>query len=175
LLSRELGALCYASGSGGSIGYTMVGTMVFNKLSIKMPLTTLWPSKDLYRGIGQSEALQFLQLSNEIEVKAYLQRLKEQAASYKNQINPLLIERAAKIRSGKSIVGLLSDLFALKESQRNIRKLIKVAEKVSNAVSLSPSFIDYAINFGVVNTEIQWRQNLIKNDILSAPTIMMRA
>jgi hypothetical protein len=57
----------------------------------------------------------------------------------------------------------------LKQEQRRIRHLIKDAEKVKNAIQTKPSIIDYAINFGVVNTEVLWRQNLLKNDSLAAP------
>ena len=37
---------------------------------------------------------------------------------------------------------------------------------------MRPCFIDYAANFGIVNTEIQWRQNLLNNNNLAAPILM---
>src|SRR5215469_17556188 len=67
LLTRELGIECYASGTGG-VDYMVVASLVFNKLSINMPLVLLWPSKDDYYGIGQSEALQSIQLTQKSDV-----------------------------------------------------------------------------------------------------------
>jgi hypothetical protein len=32
-----------------------------------------------------------------------------------------------------------------------------------------PCIIDYAVNFGLVNTELQWKQNLLKNDRFDIP------
>ena len=172
LLSRELGVSCYASGIGGSIGYSIVGSIVFSELSIPMPLTTLWPSRDVYVGMGQSEALEVLQLSNHGEVERYLKALKERCDSYKKQIIPLIAERARGVRSGLPIDTTLRELFKLKESQRRVRRLVKIAEKADNALKLNPCFLDYAINFGAANTEEQWRENLINNDTFVTPTVM---
>ena len=35
-----------------------------------------------------------------------------------------------------------------------------------------PCFIDYAVNFGIKNSEIQWRQNLLENDNLAMSLLM---
>src|ERR671911_248774 len=53
LLSRELGIGCYASGTGGSVGYTIVGSLIFKELAVNMPITVVWPSDDKYIGFGQ--------------------------------------------------------------------------------------------------------------------------
>lgn len=172
LLSRELGVSCYASGTGGSLGYGVVGSIVFSELSIPMPLTTLWPSRDMYVGIGQSEALDVLQLSNHGEVERYLKNLRERCDSYKKQIIPLIAKRAQRVRSGLSIDTTLSELFKLKESQRRLRRLVKIAEKADNALNLNPCFLDYAINFGIANTEQQWRENLMNNNSLVTPSVI---
>jgi hypothetical protein len=172
LLSRELGVSCYASGTGGSIGYSIVGSIVFSEFSIPMPLTTIWPSRDLYVGMGQSEALEALQLSNHGEVERYLKTLRERCDSYKKQIIPLVAERSQRVRSGLPIDTTLSDLFKLKESQRELRSLVKIAQKADNALSLNPCFLDYAINFGSRNIEHQWNEKLMNNDTLVTPTVM---
>jgi len=65
--------------------------------------------------------------------------------------------------------GLLSQLFELKEGQRRIRQQISTAEKIRNAVSLSPCFIDYAVNFGMAGTEQAWRNHLTVNGDLASP------
>ena len=172
LLSRDLGVACFASGTGGSMGYTIVGSIAFKELSINMPLVVVWPSKDIYNGLGQSEALGILQVAKQSDVIAYLEVLRQRSAEYENKIKPLITERTHRMKAGESIQVLLSDLFALKEEQRKIRQLIKVAEKVKNAVEMSPCFIDYAINFGMKNAEIRWSHNLLSNDSLAAPIII---
>jgi hypothetical protein len=172
LLSRDLGITCYASGTGGSMGYTMVGAIAFKELSIKMPLTVIWAARDVYRGLGQAEALELLPLSKEADIANYVEVLKQRNLDYKNKIDPLIAGRAHLIRAGESIDSVLSNLFRLKQEQRRIRHLIKVAEKVKNAIETKPSIIDYAINFGMVNTEMLWRRNLIKNDSLAASLSM---
>src|SRR6266487_2573984 len=172
LLSRDLGISCYASGTGGSMGYTMVGAMVFKELSIKMPVTLVWAAIDVYHGLGQAQALELLPLSKKADIANYLDILKRRNLDYKNKIDPLIVERTRLRRAGKSMDSVLLDLDKLKKEQRKIRLLIKVAEKVKNAIETIPSIIDYAINFGVANTEALWRRNLLKNDNLAASLTM---
>ena len=172
LLSRDLGISCYASGTGGSMGYTMVGAMVFKELSIKMPVTLVWAAIDVYHGLGQAQALELLPLSKKADIANYLDILKRRNLDYKNKIDPLIVERTRLRRAGKSMDSVLLDLDKLKKEQRKIRLLIKVAEKVKNAIETKPSIIDYAINFGLVNTEALWRRNLLKNDNLAASLTM---
>jgi hypothetical protein len=171
LLTRELGIECYASGTGG-VDYMVVGSLAFNEFSINMPLVLLWPSRDDYYGIGQSEALQFIQLTKKSDVTPYLESLKQKEADYMNKIEPIIEERTNRLKAGMPIDVLLSDLFRLKEEQRKIRQFIKVALKVKNAVDMSPCFVDYVVNFGMTDTEVQWREHLSKNDNLAAPIRM---
>src|SRR5918911_1704579 len=172
LLSRDLGIACYASGTGGSMDYAVVGSMVFKALSVNIPPTVIWSSKDIYYGIGQSEALELVQLTKQSDIVPYLKSLKEKEVEYRNKIIPIIAERNHRIKSGEPIQTLLEDLFELKEQQRKIRRGIKMTQKVKNAVNMSPCFVDYAINFGVANTEIQWRENLLNNNNLASPVIM---
>jgi hypothetical protein len=43
-----------------------------------------------------------------------------------------------------------------------------VAQKVKNALETKSSIIDYVVNFGIINTEMLWRRNLLRNDSLAA-------
>jgi hypothetical protein len=172
LLSRDLGITCYASGTGGSMDYAVVGSMVFKELSVNIPLTVIWSSKDIYYGIGQSEALELVQLTKQSDIVPYLESLKQKDAEYRNKIMPMIAERNHRIKSGGSIHNVLEDLFNLKEEQRKIRRIIKMTKKVKNAVNMSPCFVDYAVNFGLANTEIQWRENLLSNNNLASPLVM---
>ena len=83
----------------------------------------------------------------------------------------LICERSNRVNAGEPVQTLVSDIVDLKEECRRIRHLIKIVDKVKNAVNLSPCFIDYAVNFGMINTEKQWRQNLLNNNSLSVPLI----
>lgn len=176
LLSKELGVTCYVSGTGGSMDYTLVGGIAFKELSINMPsLTLIWPSRDIYYGIGQLEALELVQLTKQYDVIPYLESLKQKNADYEGKIKPLIEERNRKVKAGESIQTLLLDLFNLKEEQRKIRRIIKITYKVKNAVEMSPCFVDYAVNFGMANTETQWREHLLNNNNSLATPILMIA
>ena len=172
LLSRELGIGCYASGTGGSVGYSIVGSLIFDELSTRIPKTVVWPSEDRYIGFGQSEALETVQMKSEVEAVSYLQKLRTEDLSRGKEIRPLLMERNRLIEQGRSIGGVLSQLFSVKEQQRKIHSLIKVVEKVRNSLQLKPCFLDYGINFGIRDIELQWRQNLIENDNLMLPSVL---
>lgn len=172
LLSKELGIGCYASGTGGSVGYTIVGSLIFNELSVKMPLTVVWPAEDMYVGFGQSESLEHIKLKQKSDVTDYLRTLKAEDFARSKEIKPLLEERNRLINDSQPIDEILSRLFDLKEQQREIHSMIKVVEKVRNSLQIKPCFLDYGINFGMKNTEALWRQNLVKNDNLMLPLIL---
>jgi hypothetical protein len=172
LLSRDLGVTCYASGTGGSTGYALVGLMLFKGFSLKMPITVVWTSRDIYRGIGQAESLEILRVSSESDITNYINILKQREFEYKNKINPLITERTRLVKNAESIDLVLSNIFNLKQEQRKIRELLKMAEKVKNAIETKSSIIDYAINFGITNAEILWRRHLLENDSLAAPLVM---
>jgi hypothetical protein len=172
LLSRELGIGCYASGTGGSVGYSTVGSLIFNELSVKIPITVVWPSEDHYIGFGQSEALETVQMKGEVEVVNYLQKLRTEDSAKSKEIRPLLMERNRLIDEGQPIEGVLSRLFSVKEQQRKIHSMSKVVEKVKNSLQIKPCFLDYGINFGIRDVELQWRQNLIENDNLMLPSVL---
>ena len=168
LLARELSVSCYASGTGGSLGYTVVGAMVFRELNINMPLTIIWAGKDVYNGIGRLEALRHLPHSNQAEITNYIEELKREESEYKRKIEPLVADRSHRVKEGQPIDVVLDKLFRLKTQQRNIRQLLQVAQKVKNALETKSSIIDYVVNFGMTNTEMLWRRNLLRNDSLAA-------
>jgi hypothetical protein len=168
LLARDLGISCYASGTGG-IGYLVDGSVVSKKLGLDLPLVLVWHSRDTYNGIGQSEAAALMPAQ---DIDLYLQSLEKQNVEYEERIRPLLSKRAEKIRAGEPAGELLSQLFELKEAQRRIRQQKSMAEKIRNAVNLSPCFIDYAVNFGMAKTEQAWRNHLIGDGGLASPVVL---
>ena len=172
LLVRELGMNCYASGTAG-ITYITVGNTVFKELSINIPLVMVWPSKDIYYGIGQAEALKIINLEKESDVNEYLKLLNQKNFEYENKMKPLLEEKERKKNENEAMPPqLIQNIYDLKNGQRDIRQQIKVIEKVKNAIDMRPCFIDYAVNFGVRDTERQWYTNLLKNDNLAIPIHM---
>jgi hypothetical protein len=174
LLARDLGIGCYASGTGGSLGYMLVGSLVFKQMAVNIPLTTVWPSADIYSGIGQSEALTNMKVNSETELKSYIEKLKIMDAEFAERIMPLIDERTMKIKAGQSVQSILNDVFTLKESQRKVRSLIKIATKAKAAITLKPCMIDYAVNFGLSGVEAQWKESLVANDDLAAPISLVR-
>lgn len=167
LLARDLGVSCYASGTGG-IGYLVDGSVVSKKLGIELPLVLVWPSKDVYKGIGQAEAAASMPAEN---IDSHLQSLEKQNAEYEEKIRPLLLQRSEKTKSGEPLDEILLQLFEQKEAQRKIRQQISVAEKIRNIRNLSPCFIDYAVNFGTARTEHAWREHLIRDGGLASPVL----
>jgi hypothetical protein len=131
----------------------------------------VWPSRDVYQGIGQAEAAASMPAQ---DVDLYLQSLEKQNAGYEERIRPLLSKRVEKIRAGEPAGELLSQLFELKEAQRKIRQQKSMAEKIRNVISLSPCFIDYAVNFGMARTEQAWRDHLSKDGGFSSPVVFGR-
>jgi hypothetical protein len=172
LLSRDLGLCCYASGTGGSMGYTMVGRLVFKELSIKMPVTVIWASEDLYSGLGQREALQSLNFKTPAEVIKYAEQLRISLFNFNAKIAPLLSKRADLAKNGHDIQEVLNELAVLKQEQRNSRQILKISDKVIRAITLRPCIIDYAVNFGLKNTEKIWMNSLIQHDDLAKPIMM---
>jgi hypothetical protein len=173
LLSRDLGICAYASGTGGSMGYTMVGRLAFKELSIKMPVTVVWASEDFYSGIGQGEALQSLKFKSSEEVIEYAEQLSIALSNFNANVAPLLSKRADLAKDGEDIQEILKELAVLKQEQRNARQLLKISDKVLRASTLKPCIIDYAVNFGLKNTESMWRNSLIMNDDLAKPITML--
>lgn len=170
LLSRDLGISCYASGTGG-IGYMVDGSVVSKRLGLQLPLVLVWPSRDAYTGIGQAEALKSMYAMGIDKIDDYLKALTAQNIAYKERIKPLLNARSEKIKSGEPVSELLAKLFLLKQEQRRIRLQISTAEKIRNATSLSPCIIDYAVNFGLKETERKWRSHLLENGSLGSPVL----
>jgi hypothetical protein len=105
------------------------------------------------------------------DIDQHLKSLEKQNIEYEEKIRPLLLQRTEKAKSGEPLDGLLAQIFELKEAQRRIRQQISIAEKIKNAIILSPCFIDYAVNFGMVRTEQMWRSHLISNGSLASPVI----
>ncbi|MDQ5869612.1 MAG: hypothetical protein M3530_07785, partial [Thermoproteota archaeon] len=169
LLSRELNTSCYVTGTGGSLRYTLVASKVFKALNINPPSVILWPSEDKYMGIGQSEALSHSEYINKDEIKNYLETLHDTVEKKRSAIMPLIRERDALIKKNLPIEQHLEKIFAIKESQRTLRTLMRKMKKVVNAVELRPCIIDYAINYGIKDVESIWKLALQKNGDLFSP------
>jgi len=138
-----------------------------------MPVTVVWASEDRYLGLGQREALQSLKLKNSAEVIKFAEQLKITLSKFNARVTPLLSKKAELAKDGQDIQDILNELAVLKQEQRNTRMLLKISDKVIKASTLKPCIIDYAVNFGLKNTENMWRNNLIQNDDLAKPITML--
>jgi hypothetical protein len=167
LLSRDLGISCYCSGKGG-LGYLVDANMISKHLGIRWPVTLVWGSKDVYSGTAQNQAFNAINMDIP-EAEKRLQYLQSKNNEYSAKIHDLVTKRAELARANSSLSGLLEDLFQLKEEQRRIRREIDIVGKATKIFSLSPCILDYAVNFGMADTEKQWWRHLLKDGNLTSP------
>jgi hypothetical protein len=167
LLSRDLDISCYCSGKGG-LGYLMDANAISKHLGIRWPLTIFWGSKDVYRGIAQDQALRAINIEI-TEAQTRLQVLQSKNNEYGIKIGNLVAKRKELVKANSSLHDILKDLFQSKEEQRRIRKEIKIIAKANHVLNLSPCILDYAINFGMVDTERQWSRSLLTNGDFGNP------
>jgi DNA repair ATPase RecN len=142
--------------------------MISKHLGIRWPLTLVWGSKDVYYGMAQNQALNALHMEI-TEAERRLQDLHSRNNEYGGKIHDLVSKRTELVNANSSLRGILKDLFQLKEEQRIIRREIEIIEKATRMLSLSPCILDYAVNFGMTDTEKQWRRLLLRNGNLSSP------
>jgi hypothetical protein len=167
LLSRDLQISCYCSGKGG-LGYLVDANMISKHLGIRWPLILFWGSKDVYHGMAQNQALDAIHIEVP-DAERRLQELHSKNNEYRSKILALVIKRKKMANANSSLRSILEDLFQLKEEQRRIRREIEIIEKATKIFSLSPCIVDYAVNFGMVDTEKQWCRHLLRNGNLSSP------
>jgi len=169
LLSRELNISGYITGTGGSLGYTIIGKSVFDDLKIKMPSLLLWAAKDMYKGFAQREALELLEDNNVKDVSSFLNDLINKNNTYQNQIKPLVSKRNRMYKDEASLSAVLQELLHHKTEQRKLKNAIKNVEKSKNALTLNSCIIDYIANFGMENISNKWSNGLIKNNDFTSP------
>lgn len=169
LLSRELNISGYITGTGGSLGYTLIGKCVFDDLKIKMPLLLLWASRDIYKGFAQKEALKILEENNVKDISAFLKDLNNKNSAYRNKIKPLISKRNYVYKDEGSLSGILSELLYYKNEQRKLKNMIKNVEKSKNALTLNACIVDYIANFGLESISNKWSSSLIKNNDFTSP------
>lgn len=172
LLSRELKISGYLTGTGGSLGYTIIGKNVFDALKIKIPLLLFWPAIDIYKGFAQKEATDLLSENNIKNISSFLNDAHNKVSEYHNKIMPLIEKRDQVYKDAERLSALLKELLFYKNEQRKLKAKIKIVEKARNALILKPCIIDYIVNFGMENVADEWSRNLIKNNDFSSPLIL---
>jgi len=175
LLSRELKIASYVTGTGGSLGYTIIGKRVFDTLKIKMPLLLLWPAIDVYKGFAQREALDLLNQNDISNISSFLIDAYNKISEYREKIVPVISKRDKFYDKKETLSALLKELMIYKDEQRRLKSKTKIAVKASNALTLKPCIIDYIVNFGMENVAELWSRNLIKNNDFSSPLILKSA
>lgn len=172
LLSRELSITGYISGTGGSIGYTIVGKKVFDDLKVSLPIMVLWAGTDVYSGIGQREASDYLSENSISNVSNFLTAKNKEFNDLKDRIKPLISRRNLIYNDEESLRKLLDELFRYKQEQRAIKDTLKNVQKSKNALKLKSCIIDYAVNLGLEHAEKEWSSNLVKNNDLTKPVLI---
>jgi hypothetical protein len=172
LLSRELEISSYLTGTGGSLGYTIIGKKVFDDLKIKMPLLLLWASKDVYTGFAQREALRVIQENNIKDISRFLIDANNKNHDFENKIKPLVSKRNQIYGNKDELRSLLNELLVYKKEQRSLKALIHNVEKSNNALTLKSCIIDYIVNFGIENISGMWSSTLIKNNDFASPLVL---
>jgi hypothetical protein len=174
LLSRDLGTSCYVTGTGG-VGYLIDAAAISRGLSIPFPTIALWAGRDYYDGIAQRAALKFLNIHEASQIRPYIDRLQHDYAVHANMIEELVQERSKRIKEGMPLDDLLHKLFGLKEKQRSLRSELRQAQRALGATNLSPCFIDYVVNFGMMRAANEWRHYLEYDGDLIKPLKMIMA
>ncbi len=169
LLSRELSITGYVSGTGGSIGYTLVGKKVFDDLSVELPTMILWAGDDVYTGFAQKQASVYLTENNITNIPTFLLELDKQYNDLRSKIEPLIRKRDSVYKNDEQLEKLLSELFDYKQKQRKIKELQRNVQKSRNALKLKPCIIDYAVNLGIRQIEREWSSKLVNNNDLTKP------
>jgi hypothetical protein len=172
LLSRELAISGYISGTGGSIGYTILGKRVFDDLQIKLPAMMLWPGNDVYTGFAQREASKYLDENGISDISEYLIKINQKNTELRKKIDPLISRRNEIFRNKDQLESLLNNLFYYKQEQRKIKDIIKHVQKSKNALKLKPCIIDYAANIGIERIEQEWSNKLVDNNDLTKSVLI---
>jgi hypothetical protein len=172
LLSRELNISGYITGTGGSLGYTIIGKSVFDDLKIKMPLLLLWASKDIYKGFAQKEAMRILEENDVKDISTFLNDLNNKNSAYRNKIKPLISKRNYMYKDEGRMSDILKELLYYKNEQRILKNMIKNVEKSKNALTLNPCVIDYIANFGLESISNKWSNGLIRNNDFTSPIVL---
>ncbi|HYO06163.1 MAG TPA: hypothetical protein VER14_04190, partial [Phototrophicaceae bacterium] len=172
LLSRELSISSYLTGTGGSLGYTIIGKRVYEDLNLNMPLLLLWASKDVYTGFAQKQAVRVLQENKINDISKFLIDANNKNHDFENKIKPLISKRNLVYRDKDALQNLLNELLHYKDEQRNQKSLINNVEKSNNALTLKSCIIDYVVNFGMESIQNLWSSNLIKNNDFASPLVL---
>ena len=172
LLSRELAISGYVSGTGGSIGYTIVGKRVFDELQIRLPAMMLWPGNDVFTGIAQREASKYLDENEISNMSEFFIEINHRNDELRKKIEPLILRRNEIYGNKDQLQSLLNNLFYYKQEQRKIKDLIKNVQKSKNALKLKSCIIDYAVNMGIEHIEHEWSLKLVENNDLTKPVIL---
>ena len=172
LLSRELAISGYISGTGGSIGYTIVGKRVFDELQIKLPPMMLWAGADVFTGIAQREASRYLEENGISNMTEFFIQINQKNDELRKKIEPLILKRNEIYENKAQLQDLLSDLFYYKQEQRKVKDIIKNVQKSKNALKLRSCIIDYAVNMGIEHVEHEWSHKLVENNDLTKPVVL---
>ena len=159
-------------GTGGSLGYTIVGKRVFDELQIRLPAMMLWAGNDVFTGIAQREASKYLEENEISNMSEFFIEINHKNDELRKKIEPLISRRNEIYENKDQLQGLLNNLFYYKQEQRKIKDIIKNVQKSKNALKLKSCIIDYAVNMGIEHIEHEWSHKLVENNDLTKPVLL---
>jgi len=148
IFSEGLGTRLFISGSGGGLRYGQVANEISRKLSMNIPLTLSWQSRDYYIGVIHQVALKdTLRLFNLTYKDLISGEFKEKITHFRTSLQNQ-IENIQQDPQKKKELDKYSGLYRSTATQLTITK---------NTFSTIPSIIDLLVNFDASSIIHQWR------------------
>jgi hypothetical protein len=166
IFSEGLGTRLFISGSGGGLRYGRVANEISRRLSMNIPITLSWQSRDYYIGIIHRVALKdTLRLFNMTYKDLVSDEFKEKITHFRTSLQNQ-IENLEPDPHKKKELDKYSGLYRSTATQLTITK---------NTFSTIPSIIDVLVNFDASSIFHQWNTAVNSADIKdSGETVLMK-
>ena len=164
IFSEGLGTRLFISGSGGGLRYGQVANEISRRLSMNIPVTLSWQSRDYYLGVIQQAAMKdTLRLFNltykDLISGEFNEKITGFQASLLNRIKN--IQQDSQKRED---LDRYSGLYRSTGSQLTI---------IKNTFSTIPSIIDVLVNFDASSILRQWNNAITCADIADSGEIVV--
>jgi hypothetical protein len=164
IFSEGLGTRLFISGAGGGLRYGLIANEISRNLSLNIPLTLSWQSRDYYMGIIHLVALKdTLRLFNLTLNDLITGSFDEQITRYRRSLQEH-IKTLQEDPENKEEIAKYSGLYRSTATQMNITKKL---------FSTIPSIIDLLVNFNAPYILHQWNDALNCAEIKDSGEIIL--
>jgi len=166
IFSEGLGTRLFISGAGGSLRYGLIANEISRNLSLNIPITLSWQSRDYYIGIIHMVALKdTLRLFN-LKLKDLITGpFDEKITNYRKSLQKH-ITKLNEDPENKEEIAKYTGLY------RNTATQIHITKKLFSTI---PSIIDLLVNFNAPYVIHQWNDALNCAEIIdSGETILLK-